>query len=98
MLLRLGGSSWEVNIDPKRLQERMNNNFEEDRTRRGEKKDNKNDKKRSKEVTPIIDESLFGAQGSQGRTTSKDLTNIQLTISADLTRPWPKARRICQIC
>ncbi len=46
--MRLGGSSWRPKIDPKRLQERIKNDFEEDRTRRGEKKDNKDDKKRSK--------------------------------------------------
>ena len=74
MFLRLGRSSWELKIESKRLQERINNNFEEDKTRRGEKKDNKNDKKRTTEVTPHIGNSLFGAQGSQGRTTSKDLT------------------------
>jgi len=53
--LRLGRSSWELKIESKRLQERININFEEDKTRRGEKKDNKNDKKRSKEVTPDIE-------------------------------------------
>ena len=73
--LRVGGSSWELKIESKRLQEMINNNFEEDKTRRGEKKDNKNDKKRTTEVTTIINESNFVAQGSQGRTTSKDLTN-----------------------
>ena len=44
--LRFGGSSWRSKIDPKRPQERIKNNFEEHRTRRGEKKDNKDDKKR----------------------------------------------------
>ena len=58
--MRLGRSSWELKIDPKRLQEMIKNNFEEDRTRRGEKKDNKKDKKRSTEVTPIIEFSNFG--------------------------------------
>ena len=41
----MGGSSWELKIDPKRLQEKMNNDFEEDRTRRSEKNENKNVKK-----------------------------------------------------
>jgi hypothetical protein len=70
--LRVGGSSWELKIDPERLQERTINNFEEDKTRRGEQKDEKNDKKTSKEVTTIIGKSNFGARGSLGRTTSKD--------------------------
>ena len=55
MLLRLGRSSWELKIESKRLQERTNNSFEEDRTRRSEKKDNKNDKKRTTEVTTHIE-------------------------------------------
>ena len=65
--MRLGGSSWGPKIDPKRLHERIKNNFDEDRTRSGEKKDNKNDKKKSKEVTTIIGESLFGVPGSLGK-------------------------------
>ena len=48
--LRVEGSSWRSKIDPKRLQERIKNNFEENRTRRGEKKDNKDDKKRQYEL------------------------------------------------
>ena len=44
--MMVGGSSWRPQIDPKRPQEMKNNGFEEDRTRRGEKKDNKDDKKR----------------------------------------------------
>ena len=50
MLLRFGGSSWGSKIDPKRPQERIKNNFEEDITTRGQKKDNKDDKKRQYEV------------------------------------------------
>ena len=50
MFLRFGGSSWGPKIDPKRPQERINNNFEEHRTRRGEKKGNKDDKKRQYEL------------------------------------------------
>ena len=46
MILRLGWSSWELKIDPKRPQEKKNNDFEEDITTRGEKKDNKDKKKR----------------------------------------------------
>ena len=42
--LRFGGSSWRPKIDPKRPQERIKNDFEEDITTRGEKKGNKNDK------------------------------------------------------
>ena len=38
-------------IDPKRPQEMIKNNFEEHRTRRGENKDNKDDKKRQYELS-----------------------------------------------
>ena len=48
--MRFGGSSWRSKIDPKRPQERIKNNFEEDITTRGEKKDNKDDNKRQYEV------------------------------------------------
>ena len=41
MFLRFGGSSWRSKIDPKRPQEKINNNFEEHGTRKGEKKDKK---------------------------------------------------------
>ena len=71
MFPRLGGSSWRLKIGPKRLQEIIKNNFEEDRTRRSEKKDNKNDKKRPREAMPNIGRSHFGVQGSLGRTTFK---------------------------
>ena len=50
--MRVGGSSWRHKIDPKRPEEMKNNDFEEDKTRRGEKKDTKNDRKRSEEVMP----------------------------------------------
>ena len=53
--LRFGRSSWELKIDPKRLQERIRNDFEEDITTRGEKKDNKDDKKRQYEVPKCFD-------------------------------------------
>ena len=48
--LRFGGSSWGSKIDPKRPQEKIKNNFEEDITTRSEKKDNKDDNKRQYEV------------------------------------------------
>ncbi len=88
---RVGGSSWELKIDPKKLQERIRNDFEEDRTRRSEKKDNKNDKKTTQDVIPIIGVSLFGVQGSLGRTTyQRKLTN--LTSAQDLTRRLAKGQ------
>ena len=52
--LKFGWSSWRSKIDPKRPQE-MKNNDEEDRTRRGEKKDNKDDKKREYELSKCFD-------------------------------------------
>ena len=63
--LRLGRSAWEFSICPKRLQERIINDFEEAR-RRSEKKDIKNDTTRPKEVTAFIDPSCFGVPGSWG--------------------------------
>ena len=39
--LRFGRSSWEFKIDPKRLQERIRNDFEEAKRRRSKKKDTK---------------------------------------------------------
>ena len=36
--LRVGVSSWELKVDPKRFKEKINNNFDEVRTRRSEKK------------------------------------------------------------
>ena len=56
-------------IDPKRLQERTKSSFENHRTRRGENKGNKNDKKTPTEVTTHIGKLNFGARGSLGRTT-----------------------------
>ena len=53
--LRFGGSSWGSKIDPKRPQERIKNNFEEHRKRRGEKKGNKDDKKRQYELSKCFD-------------------------------------------
>ena len=53
--MRVGGSSWRPKIDPKRPQEKKNNDFEEDRTRRGEKKDNKDAKKRQYELSKCFD-------------------------------------------
>ena len=45
-LLRFRRSSWELNIDPKRLQESIRNDFEEACSSIGEKKVYKDDKKR----------------------------------------------------
>ena len=75
----------ETKIDPKRLQETIRNDCQEDRTTRDEKKDNKNDKKRQQEVIPHIGESFFGARGSLGKDIyQRQLTN--LTTTRDLTR------------
>ena len=49
--LRFGGSSWGSKIDPKRPQEMIKNNFEEHRTRRCNKRGNKDDKKRQYELS-----------------------------------------------
>ena len=48
--MRVGGSSWRPKIDPKRPREMKNNDFEEDRTRRAEKKDNKSTQEEPKMV------------------------------------------------
>ena len=53
--LRCGGSSWRSKIDPRRPQEMKNNDFEKDRVRRGEKKGNKDDKKRQYEISKCFD-------------------------------------------
>ena len=53
--MRVGGSSWRPQIDPKRPQEKTNNDYEEDKTGRGEKKDNKNDKRRQYELSKCFD-------------------------------------------
>ena len=58
--MRVGGSSWRPKIDPKRPQEKKHNDFEEDRTRRGEKKDAEDDKKREDEL-PKCFESVWPA-------------------------------------
>ena len=47
---RVGGSSWTTKIDPKTPQEMKNNDFEEDRTRTAEKKDNKSTQEEPKMV------------------------------------------------
>ena len=48
--MKVGGSSWRPEIDPKRPEEMKNNDCEEDRTRRAEKKDNKNTQEEPKMV------------------------------------------------
>ena len=48
--MRVGGSSWRPKIDPKRPQEMKQNDFEEDRARRAEKKDNKSTQEEHKMV------------------------------------------------
>ena len=48
--MRVGGSSWRPQIDPKRLRDMKNNVFEEDRTRIAEKKDNKSTQEEPKMV------------------------------------------------
>ena len=64
MFLRFGWSSWRSKIDPKRPQETIKNNFEEDRTRRGEKKDNKDDNKRENELPKCFESVRPGNDGS----------------------------------
>ena len=44
----------DIKIVPKRFQESIRNDCQEDRTTRDEKKDNKNDKKRQQEATTNI--------------------------------------------
>ena len=53
--LRFGGSSWRSKIDLKRPQERIKNNFEEHRTRRCNKRGNKDDRKRQYELSKCFD-------------------------------------------
>ena len=48
--MRVGGSAWELKIDPKRLRKKIKNDIEKRRTKRGEKKSIKNDKKSSKNL------------------------------------------------
>ena len=62
--LRFGGSSWRSKIDPKRPQDKIKNNFEEHRTRRGEKKGNKDDKKRQYELSKCFDRAWPDNKGS----------------------------------
>ena len=50
MFLRVGGSAWEFKIDPKRFRKKIKNDIENRRTKRGEKKSIKNDKKSSENV------------------------------------------------
>ena len=38
MFFRFGGSTWEVTIDPQRLQDKIDNNFAETKTRRSSNK------------------------------------------------------------
>ena len=65
--MRFGRSSWELKIDPKRLQERIKNDFEKDITTRYEKKDNKDDKKRQYELPKCFDTVWPGNQGRPGK-------------------------------
>ena len=53
--LRFGESCWRSTIDPKRPKERKKNNFEKHRTRKGEKKGNKDDKKGQYELSKCFD-------------------------------------------
>ena len=48
--LRFGRSSWELKIDPKRLQERIRNDFEEAKRRRSKKKDTRARKRDQRET------------------------------------------------
>ena len=48
--MRVGGSVWELKIDPKRLREEIKNDIEKRRTKRHEKKSIKNDKKSFKKL------------------------------------------------
>ena len=53
--MSLGGSSRRPKIDPKRPQEKTNNDLDKDRTRRDEKKDNKNEKKSQQEFSKCFE-------------------------------------------
>ena len=48
--MRVGGSVWELNIDPKRLREEIKNDIEKRRKKRYEQKTINNDKKSSKKL------------------------------------------------
>ena len=50
MFLRVGGSVWELKIDPKRFREKIKNDIEERRTKRSEKESINNEKKSSKKL------------------------------------------------
>ena len=50
MFLRVGGSAWELKIDPKRLRKKIKNAIEKRRTKRDGKKSIKSDKKRFKQL------------------------------------------------
>ena len=65
--MRVGGSSRRPKIDPQRPQKKENNDFEEDRTTRGEKKDNKDDKKTQYELSKCFESVWPGNTGSAGR-------------------------------
>ena len=47
---RVGGSVWELKIDPKRLREEIKNDIERRRKKRSEKKTIENDKKSFKKL------------------------------------------------
>ena len=55
MFLRFGRSSWSSEIDPKRPQERIKNNFEVHRTQICKKRGKKDDKKRQYELSTCFD-------------------------------------------
>ena len=48
--MRVGGSAWELKIDPKRVRKKIKYDIEKRRTKRGEKKSINNDKKRLKKL------------------------------------------------
>ena len=48
--MRVGGSIWELKIDPKRFRKEIKNDIERRRTKRDEKKSIKNDKKSIKKL------------------------------------------------
>ena len=50
LFLRVGGSAWELNVDPRRLRKKRNNDIEKRRTKRDEEKSIENDKKGSKKL------------------------------------------------
>ena len=48
--MRVGGSAWELKIDPRRLRKKRNNDIEKRRTKIDEEKNIENDKKGSKKL------------------------------------------------